>query len=64
MMLAARGLVARIRMTEDETYRMVSEHFKENKVIMPDGADLVDEIGIMLSKTRLIDYYDNVPYIR
>lgn len=31
---------------------------------MPDGADLVDEIGIMLSKSRLIDYYDNVPYIR
>lgn len=32
MMVAARGLNARIRMTEDETYRMVSEYFKEKDI--------------------------------
>ncbi len=62
MALAFKGLQMRLRMTDDETYHMVKEHF--SNVALPDGIDLVDAIGKYLSDSRIIEYYDNVPYIR
>lgn len=59
---AFRGFSMRLKLSENESYNMAKDMF-EGKTL-PDAADLVDEFGTILSETRLIEYYDNVPYIR
>ena len=60
--MAFKGAQMRIKLSEDETYKMAIEALGNTP--LPDAADLVDEIGTWLSNTRIIEYYDNVPYIR
>lgn len=62
IMMAFKGFAMRVKLSEEETLRMVKEYFEGRA--LPDGADLVDEIGSLLSTSRLIEYYDNVPFIR
>lgn len=60
--LAFKGISMRVKLTENETYEMMKNLFGDKP--LPDAADLVDELGMMISHLRLIEYYDNVPYIR
>lgn len=60
--MAFKGAQIRVKLSEDETYKIAKEGLI--KVPLPDAADLVDEIGSWLSTSRIIEYYDNVPYIR
>ena len=60
--MAFKGAQIRVKLSEDETYKIAKEGLAN--VPLPDAADLVDEIGSWLSTSRIIEYYDNVPYIR
>lgn len=59
---AVRGLQARVKMSPEETFSLFKTHF--DGIDMPDGADLVDEIGLMAAEAGWVKYYDNVPFIR
>jgi len=64
LVMAFRGVAMKVKLSDNDTYSFVSKVLNRNKGAFPDGADIVDEIGMLLSNTRLIEYYDNVPYIR
>lgn len=59
---AVKGLQARVKMSPEETYGLFKSHFEG--LDLPDGADLVDEIGIAASQGGLFHYYDNVPFVK
>lgn len=31
---------------------------------LPDAVDLIDELGLVVTKTGLIEHYDNIPFVR
>ncbi len=63
LFLAIRGIQMRIKMSPEQTYNILRDDFSDKKEFAADAIDLVDEIGLFLSDNRLIDYYDNVPFI-
>lgn len=63
LLLAFKGLNFRMRMSEDDIMKMVHDVIGLTTPL-PDAVDLVDEIGMMLSKTGMIEHYDNIPFVR
>jgi len=62
--IALRGLIMKVKLSDKDLFEIVKKIFERGILKLPDGADVIDEIGMFLSNSRLIEYYDNVPYIR
>lgn len=50
-------------MSEDDIMKMVHDVIGVSTPL-PDAVDLIDEIGMGLSKTGMIEHYDNIPFVR
>lgn len=63
VLLALSGISARINLSDEETYKLFLDSFPRT-VNWPDAIDLIDELGIFLERSELIQDYDNKPFIR
>lgn len=54
---ALKGFHARIKLSHEETYTLFKSVLSEEK--LPDAADLIDDIGMFLSKSGILKFYDN-----
>lgn len=64
LLLAIRGIQMRIKMSPEQTYKILKEQVYGKDIFAADAIDLIDEIGLFLSESRFIDYYDNIPFIQ
>lgn len=63
LMMGFKGLNFRMRMSEDDIMKMVHDVIGVTTPL-PDAVDLIDELGLMVTKTGLIEHYDNIPFVR
>jgi len=63
LILSFKGMNFRMKMSEDDIMKMIHDVIGLSTPL-PDAVDLVDELGMAVSKTGLIEHYDNIPFIR
>lgn len=59
---ALKGIHMRIKLTQEETYTLFKDSVGD--IDLPDAADLIDELGVFVSERKLIDIYDNMPFVK
>lgn len=59
---AIKGIHVRLKLSPEETYGLFKNSVGELE--LPDAADLIDEIGMFLHDQKLINMYDNIPFVK
>jgi hypothetical protein len=57
------GISMRLNLSEEETYKLFLDSFPRT-ANWPDAVDLIDELGILAERARMIREYDNKPFFR
>lgn len=61
--ISLKGAAVRIKLSPEETYKLILDQGKDANITYPDGIDLVDAIGGIISDLRIIDGYDKIPFV-
>ena len=60
---ALNGISLRVNLSEEETFNLFLDSFPRT-ANWPDALDLIDELGVLVERMRLIREYDNTPFFR
>jgi hypothetical protein len=61
--LAARGFSARIRFSKDNSLDLLMDFLNSVNPDVPDGADLIDEVGMKLSESNWVGLLQQFPFL-
>lgn len=64
MLLAFNSCQFRMRLSPEKTFNMVMDFLNQKNPDVPDGADLVDEVGLALDGSGTLNAYYELPFFR